>query len=99
MGTRDQLHQILKGITDNVYFQPPEGIKMKYPCIVYTRNKLNTEHADNNPYRITKGYSLTVMYAHPDSDLSAKVALLPTASLERNFRSKNVYHDVFNIYY
>ncbi len=34
--------------SDNVYFQPPPTVKMQYPCIVYKRDYLNTEFADNN---------------------------------------------------
>ena len=99
MGTRAQLHSLLLTLCDNVYYQTPENMKLKYPCIRYTRNKIDTEHADNQPYRITKGYSLTVMYTDPDYELTDKVAILPTASLETSYKSNNLYHDVFSIYY
>lgn len=99
MGTRVQLHEVLKAITDNVYYQPPEGFKMKYPCIRYSRTKIDSIFADDNPYTLTKGYQVIVIYSDPDSDISDKVMKLQTATLESAYKSKNLYHDVFNIYY
>jgi len=99
MGTRAQLQTDLMVLCDNVYYQTPESMKLVYPCIRYTRNKLKTSHADNNPYKLLKGYSLTVMYTDPDDDLTDKVAMIQTASLETSYKSNNIYHDVYNIYY
>lgn len=99
MGTRAQLHQILKGLTDNVYYQTPEGFKMQYPCIRYSKNKRTPAFADNIPYKIDSGYSLTVITTDPDDTLPDEVALLPTANQTAKYQSKNLYHDVFDIYY
>lgn len=99
MGSQVQLHNLLLSICDNVYFQTPESYKMKYPCIRYFRNKMDTSYADNNPYNITKGYRLTVIDSRPDSSISDDVAKLSTSAFENSFRSNNLNHDVFNIYF
>ena len=41
MKTRYELHEFLCEIlgSRNVYFQPPESVKMKYPAIVYERTE------------------------------------------------------------
>ena len=33
--TRLDLQSYLKTLTANVYFQPPENVKLNYPCIIY----------------------------------------------------------------
>ena len=42
MKTRYELHEFLCEIlgSRNVYFQPPESVKMKYPAIVYERTEI-----------------------------------------------------------
>ena len=99
MGSQGQLHDILLAICDNVYFQTPENYKMKYPCIRYFRNTMDTTYAGNNPYSITKGYRVTVIDSTPDSVISDAVAKLQTSAFENSFRSNNLNHDVFNIYF
>jgi hypothetical protein len=46
MASRLQLQKALKDLEImNVYFQPPENVKLKFPCIVYKFTKFETEHA------------------------------------------------------
>ena len=55
---------ILRGIigNGNVYFQPPESVKLKYDCIIYEVTDADTKYADNLPYHYTKAYEVTVIY-------------------------------------
>lgn len=99
MDRRLELHDILLGICPNVYFNPPETLKMKYPCIRYTRANANTSFADNNPYRIRFRYQITLIDKDPDSDLVKEIAELPTCVYDRHYTSNNLNHDVFNLYY
>lgn len=82
-----------------VYFQPPNGVHMVYPCIVYERDAVGTQHADNIPYRSTKRYMVTIVDKNPDSVIPDKVAALPTASFNRFFTADNLNHDVYTIYF
>lgn len=99
MGQRLDLDLVLRTLlgSDNVYFQPPSGFNMSYPCIVYNRSNIRSEHADNRPYKHEKEYTVTVIDSNPDSDLPMKVASLPRAQYDRGFRSGNLNHDVFVI--
>lgn len=101
MAPRLQLQEILKAIlgSSNVYFQPPPGVQMKYPAIVYKRDRIDIQHADNKPYKNAKRYQITVIDRNPDSDIPDKVAALRTCSFDRSFTADNLNHDVFNLYF
>ena len=99
MNNRLSLHTILKSIVDNVYFQPPESLKLNYPCIVYERSSGDSQFADNHPYIHTTRYKITVIDADPDSEIPGKVARLPMCTMDMHFTKDNFNHDVFNIYY
>lgn len=98
MDQRLKLHEKLKSITENVYFQPPNGLYMNYPCIVYKRSGLYKKYANNGSYIIKWRYTLTVIDKDPDSEIVDKLAELPGCEFDRHFESDNINHDVFNIY-
>ena len=98
MDQRLKLHTVLKEITDNVYFQPPSNIQMKYPCIVYKRDYALTKFADDKPYATNKRYMVTVIDQNPDSTLLEKVESLPMCSFVRHFTMDNLNHDIYNLY-
>lgn len=97
--SRDDLHIRFKAITDNVYFQPPSNVEMKYPCIVYQRSSIKTDFADNSPYNNTKRYQVTVIDPNPDGDITDKVAALPMCSFDRFFAFDGLNHDVFSLFF
>jgi len=101
MGQRTELHAILADILGSsaVYFQPPETIKIKYPCIIYERSYNDVRFADNNPYSTKHRYTLTVIDKNPDSELPDKIAALPMCRSNRMFTNDNLNHYVFDIYY
>lgn len=101
MGRRVELHYILEQIlgSPNVYFQPPENIKMQYPAIVYKRDRANTKFADNNPYKYTKRYTVTVIDRNPDSLIPDKVAALPMCTHSTYFTADNLNQDSFSLYF
>lgn len=83
----------------HVFFQPPENMKILYPCIVYERSGIDTKYAGNLPYAMKKRYSVTVIDKDPDSTIPDMVAKLPFCSFDRHFVNDNLNHDVFTIYY
>lgn len=101
MGNRVDLQNILESIlgSRNVYFQPPESVKLQYPCIVYKRNSGNTDFADNSPYKLRMRYQIIVVDKDPDSKILDKVANLPMCMYDRHYTADNLNHDVYNIYY
>ena len=101
MDRRLELHKILENVINSryVYFQPPESVKMHYPCIVYERNTGDTQYADNGSYTFRQSYTLTLIDPDPDSEFIRKIAALPFCRFDRHYASNNFNHETFNIYY
>lgn len=101
MGTRLELHEILIDIlgSRNVYFQPPETTKLQYPAIVYSRSRIENRRANNNVYKQSLAYEVTVIDSNPDSEIPLKISLLPMCRHDRHFKSDNLNHDVFTLYF
>lgn len=101
MGRRLLLHQLLintSGI-DHVYFQPPETLKMEYPCIVYKRTSAITRFANDFPYLCEMRYQVIVIDPNPDSEIPEKIAALQKCVFDRHYTADNLNHDVYEIYY
>ena len=60
--------------SENVYYQPPANLRMKYPCITYELDKIRNRDADNSVYRQTVHYTVTVIDTKPDSEIPAATA-------------------------
>jgi hypothetical protein len=101
MPPRLDLQTLLKSLIGlgEVYFQPPAGLRMTYPCIVYQRNNANTQFANNNPYIYEKQYQITVIDKDPDSLIPDKISKLPTCVFNRHFTADGFNHDVFTMYF
>lgn len=93
------LSEIFHNICSHVYFQPPESVKLKYPCIIYERRTGDTIYANDLPYRFEQCYTVTVIDANPDSKLPYEVAKLPMCKMDRCFTSDNLNHTTFILYY
>lgn len=81
------------------YFNPDASVRLTYPCIVYQRDRVDPEYADNGVYRLSYRYTLTLIDRDPDSEFVEKIALLPRCRHSRHYVADNLCHDVFTIYY
>lgn len=101
MDRRVRLHEVLCGILDsrNVYYQPPNGLMMRYPAIVYKREEIKTDFADGGVYRKDIGYMVTVIDKNPDSEIVKRMSELRFCRFVRHYTADNLNHDVFIIYY
>lgn len=101
MLNRETLQIILEHIAGkgHVYFQPPTNLKMQYPAIVYSRDRIENQHADDIVYKQDTAYQITVIDKDPDSGIVYKVSQLPMCRHDRHFTSDNLNHDVFTLYY
>lgn len=98
---RLELHEKLCDIlgTRNVYFQPPEDIKIKYPAIVYGLSDIKSLYANGGVYLFGKKYEIIIIDKDPDSLLTDKVASLPTSHFVRPYQADNLNHWVFELFY
>lgn len=101
MGTRLELQSKLEDLlgSKHVYYQPPETVKMEYPAIVYFRNNTKITHADNTVYLKKRRYDLTVISRKSEDPVLDKLLDLQYCSPDRTYKSDNLYHDVFTLYF
>ena len=101
MGQRQNLQTLLEQIlgSSNVYFQPPASLRMKYPCIVYSRDRIDTRFANNTAYANRVAYQITYIDTNPDNSVSEKLIKLPYCEHNRFFTADNLNHDVFTLYF
>lgn len=92
--------KVMKDVSgvENVYFQPPENLLLKYPAIVYSRSDIRNRPADDMVYSQFTFYDLTVIDKNPDSLLVYAVASLPRCKFGRHYKSDNLNHDTFKIF-
>ena len=102
MASRLELHEELCALlgSRDVYFQPPESVRLKYPCIVYSLSGVNKINANNKHYKLDKRYEITVIDSDPDSEFSDKILEhFQMCSFDRAFVSDNLNHWVHSLYY
>lgn len=94
------LHDYLLEVSEitNVYFQPPESIKLNYPAIIYSLNNIANIPADNITYVQNVSYTITVVDRMPDSELAEKVSLIPHIMFDRSYTADNLNHFVFTLF-
>lgn len=97
---RLELHEKLCEIlgSSNVYFQPPESVKLVYPAIVYSLREIRKFHANNRGYILVPSYEAILIDKNPDSDYIASILELPYASFDRSYVADNLNHFVFTIH-
>lgn len=107
MASREGLHNELIGILgttgekeSRVYFQPPASVKMKYPCIRYSKKGNSAVHADNKVYRAVNRYDGVVIDYDPDSTFADDILHhFEMCSLGQGYIADNLNHFPFTIYY
>lgn len=96
---RISLSDVFHGLCPNVYFQPPGGHKLKYPCIVYSLEDLEPSHADNLVYKIEAQYSVQYITMDPDDSVIYDIAMLPLCTMSNSFNNDNIHHYQYRLYY
>ena len=101
MANRLDLQSLLEELlgSRNVYYTPPESIKMQYPAIRYSKKKIESVHADDSKYLMRDCYELIVISRTPDHPVIKHLLSLPYCSYDRPYVADNLYHDVLTIYY
>ena len=102
MASRLDLQSELETIlgTRNVYFNPPASVRMKYPCIRYSRSGITDRHADNLRYTSCNQYEVIVIDPDPDSALPDTILThFQMCRFDRTYVADNLCHSVLTIYY
>lgn len=102
MASRLELQSKLEELlgSRNVYFNPPESLKMKYPCIRYSAESPDIKRANNGVYMFTRKYEGVVIDPNPDSVIAESIlATFQMCSLGSPYPADNLNHFPFAIYY
>lgn len=84
----------------NVYFQPPESLKLQYPCIVYHKSGVDKLNADDKTYKNTNEYTLTIIDHNPDTEIPDRILNhFPMCRFDRSYTSDKLNHYVLTLYY
>lgn len=88
--------------SDNVYFDPPELVKIQYPCFIYQSDIPFNVKANNHSYLLKNRYSVLYVDEDPDSGIQMIKRLLETfseSSAGNPYISENLHHYPFDVYY
>lgn len=86
----------------NVYYNPPENLKMNYPCIRYTDKNISSTYANDKKYINHKCYECVLIHKKSNKNTISTIHIildLPYCSFDRTYKSDGWDHDVFTIYH
>lgn len=101
MADRLELHSVLQELlgSSNVYYQPPESIKMQYDAIRYSKKTIDSKYANDRKYSMIDCYEIIVISRLPDNPVIKRLLSLPYCSYDRHYVADNLHHDVLTIYW
>jgi hypothetical protein len=101
MASRLELQTELEELlgSENVYYQAPASVQMKYPAIRYSKSTIQGTHANDRRYSKMTRYELIVIDKRPDNPVIDKLLELPYCSYDRHYVSDNLNHDSLTLYY
>lgn len=98
---RIKMHNRFKELLESneVYYNPPDGKKIKYPCIIYKDKNFDIRYASDKAYKYDRVYQVSLIGSRPIDDLKNKLLLeLSYIRFDNSFVSDNLYHYVYTKY-
>jgi hypothetical protein len=102
MANRLDLQATLEEIlgSRNVYFTPPESVKMQYDAIRYELGGKDIKRANNRLYLFTNQYDGVVITRDPDTTIPDKIlSHFEMCSFGRPYVADNLNHYPFTLYF
>lgn len=102
MASRLHLHEELCTLLDsrNVYYNPPESVKLQYRCIKYSLSGVDIKRANDKIYNTKNRYELILIDQDPDTAYHDKILNhFQMCSFDRSYKADNLNHFVYTIYY
>lgn len=98
---RKELDAILRAClgSSNVYFDPPESFKLKYPCIVYSFNNNANRFADDKNYSRIKRYTMIYITMDPDDQKIDALDDIEYCRLTNTYSSNGLFHYTYELYF
>ena len=83
--------------TPHVYFEPPESVKMSYPCFVYHFTGYNAINADDGKYLKSEEYAVRYITKKADPPIPKAFEALPHVSFDTHYVAENLHHFMFTV--
>lgn len=102
MADRANLHEELCTIlgSRNVYFNPPESVRMKYDAIRYELGGKDIKRADDKAYHITNRYDGVLITTNPDTTIPDMIlSHFEMCNFGTPYKADNLNHYPFTLYY
>lgn len=85
---------------NHVYFEPPEDLRMQYPCIRIKRVNADSTYASNKVYKIDDRYDLIYITREPDSTLVHDILwTFEKVRHTRSYTANNLRHEQYTLFY
>lgn len=97
---RDKLYLIHN--TENVYYDPPNGITMEFPCFRFELNNYDIRNADNRAYTQKARWAITYITRDVEEIEDVAKEMLDNfkyCHFDTSYRAENLQHAVFNLYF
>ena len=86
--------------SNNVYYQPPANLKMKYPAIVYSLDGLDVKRFDNTRLINKNCFSVTHIYRNESENLVETILKnFEYISFDNRSIVDGIYNDHYTIYW
>lgn len=85
------------GEEPHLYFQPPESVKLEYPCMIYRLRTMTSRKADDKPYYKTIGFDITYVTRSPNSSVPSRMLSEQYMNFDRYYTSENLHHYAYTI--
>ena len=86
--------------SNNVYYQPPANLKMKYPAIVYSLDGLDVKRFDNTRLINKNCFSVTHIYRNESENLvETMLTNFEYISFDNRSIVDGIYNDHYTIYW
>ena len=102
MADRMQLHKILINLlgSDHAYYDPPENVKLQYPCFIYSDENPYVRNANNRLYTFTRAYNVIYINKNPDNGMTQKMfEAFQYVRAGSSYVTEGLHHYTFDIYY
>lgn len=83
----------------NVYYNPPESVRMSYDAIRFKRRNINNKFASDTVYvQLPPTFEVVVITRDPDASIIEKVSKLPRCRFVTSYTTDNLHHNIFTIH-
>lgn len=84
----------------NVYVNPPESVRMQYPCVKIKRSGIYTTSANNHKYMIKDRYDAVYITREPDDPMVHKILYeFDMSRFSMQIVKDDLYNENFVIYF